>query len=106
MIFTPVEMGGVKVDAPFGGILLDVVQDYGLTSPDQMYGSYRKTGIISTARKDAWRRLEEAGMRRAEIARLFSVSKAAVTVASTRHDEGVGVCPCCGRAIMPALMRG
>lgn len=105
-MFKPVQIGGQDVDPPYGGIILDVVQDHGLTDPDQLHGGYRKTTTVSKARLDAWSRLENAGMKRADIARMFGVDKSAVTVALRRAKTSTNECPCCGRPWMPALGRG
>lgn len=105
-MFKPVQIGGQNVEAPYGGILLDVVQDHGLKSPEDLYGSYRKTATVSKARFDSWARLERAGMKRAEIARMFGVDKSAVTAAMRRAKTSTNECPCCGRPWVPAFGRG
>lgn len=105
-MFKPVQIGGQDVDHPYGGVLLDVVQDHGLREPDDMHGGYRKTATVSRARLDAWARLERAGMKRAEIARMFGVDKSAVTVAMKRAQVSTNECPCCGRPWVPAFGRG
>lgn len=97
-MFEPVTLGGEDVPPGQAGILLDVVQDYGLSGPDVMHGAGRKSALFSTARIDAWRRMDAIGVKRSHIAKLFGVNKAAVTIGIQRAEaKDIGVCPCCGR---------
>lgn len=105
-IFRPVKMGGEEVIGPPARILLEVVEDHGLSDPGEMYGAFRKTGPVSRARTDAWSRLDAEGWKRSDIARMFGVNRAAVSVALKRAGYRAGTCPCCGRPYQPALMRG
>lgn len=99
-MFVPVRIGGQEIDPSHSGVLLDVVADYGLTDPDAMYGAGRKTANLSSARIDAWRRLDAMGVRRSHIARMFGVNKASITIGIQRAEaKDIGLCPCCGRPL-------
>lgn len=99
-MFTPVRIGGQDLDPEYGGVLLDVVQDHGLTDLDAMHGPGRKSANLSNARIDAWRRLDSMGMKRSHIAKLFGVNKASITIGLQRAKaKDIGLCPCCGRPL-------
>lgn len=100
MIFEEQGTGG-KISAEEASIVLDVVVNHGIAEPKQMYGTGRKSAVISRARTEAWSRLVASGYTMARAARIFGVTRAAVSISMKRNAmslrDAAETCPSCGK---------
>lgn len=107
MMFERLRLGGKDLTDEQARVVLDVVGEYAIANPDMLHGTGRRNYSVSRARQEVWHRMTLLGYKQSEIADLFGVTRAAVNIALKRYvPTETGNCPCCGRPITPALMRG
>jgi hypothetical protein len=95
-MFQRLTFNGQDISDRTAMILLDVTAEYGVTTHEHMWGPGRKDPATSTARAEAWLRMNEDHSM-GEIARLFGVSTAAVSYGIKRRIEAPERCSHCGK---------